>query len=67
MKVHLTPGKYFLYAKVDPALKTLLLPELMSISSYSNHYVDIVLEDKKKHSNFWQKVFISYARNNRRK
>lgn len=43
------------------------MPELMSVSSYSDHMVDIIPVDKGAHPNFFKKVFLSYARNNRRK
>lgn len=39
----------------------------MSVSSYSLHMVDIIPADKKMHPDFFKKVFLSYARNNRRK
>ena len=43
------------------------MPEFMSVSSYSEHMVDIIPVDKTTHPNFFKKVFLSYARNNRRK
>lgn len=67
MKVYLTPGQYYVYAKIDPTIGQGLMPQTMSVSSYSNQYVDIVPVDGKTHPDFFNKVFLSYARNNRRK
>lgn len=49
LKTRLYPGKYFIYAKVDPTQKHGLVPEKMSVSCYSTSLVDIIPEDKAKH------------------
>lgn len=39
----------------------------MSLSCYSNSFVDLVATDKKKKHDFFQKVFLEYGRNHKRK
>jgi len=39
----------------------------MSVSLYSNNFVDLKPMDPKNNMDFFRKVFLSYARNNRRK
>ena len=67
LKTRLTPGNYFVYTKIDPTLSGNLIPENMSLSCYSKHWVDISPVDRKKHPDFFQKIFMTYARNHKRK
>lgn len=56
-----------MYAKIDPTFKYQLVPENMSVSCYSTTLVDIIPEDKSKHPNFFDKVFMPYAKSHKRK
>ena len=56
-----------MYTKIDPTIEKNLIPENLSVSCYSHDRVDIVSEDRKKHPDFFQKIFMAYARNNKRK
>lgn len=67
LKAELEPGDYLIYAKIDPTYNKKLLPEKMSISSYSNSFVDLIPLDKKKEPDFFKKVFLNYARKEKRK
>ena len=67
LKARLYPGKYYIYAKVDPTHNHGLVPENMSVSCYSTSLVDIIPEDKAKHSQFFRKAFLPYARQHQRK
>jgi hypothetical protein len=44
IKARLAPGKYYVFAKVDPTCKYSLVPDKMSVSCYSSTLVDIVPE-----------------------
>lgn len=63
----LHPGRYYVYTKVDPTIEKNLMPENLSVSCYSNSMVNISGENIKKHPDFFKKVFMTYARNNKRK
>lgn len=39
----------------------------MNISCYSNSFIDLVPQDKKKHPDFFKKVFLEYGKNHKRK
>ena len=62
LKVHLTPGQYYVYTKFDETLNHKLNPESMSVSSYSTHLVEITPVDIKKHPDFYRKTFMAYAK-----
>ena len=61
------PGKYYVYAKVDPTYKKGLVPENMSVSCYSSNMVNIVPEDQANHRRFFHKALMPFARSHKRK
>ena len=66
LSLDLNPGKYVLYAKLDPTRKHHLMTENSSVSVYSREFTLLNSSDQKLHPNLLKKMFLNHARLHKR-
>ena len=67
VKARLEPGKYLIFAKVDPHPESNSVPTDLRLSSYSKHFVNIEPVKRDEHPKFFQKVFLQYGKEHKKK
>jgi glutaredoxin 2 len=64
---HIDSGKYILYAKIDPTIKSHYIPRKCSVSVYSKYSAQLTNVNKKKYPRLLQIAFKEYAKHNKTK